>query len=238
MHPLPLDRRLLARDPLDAAAALLGQWLLRREPDGAFTGGRLVEVEAYGGQGVDQSAHGFAGPTPRCAAMFEAPGTAYVYATQGRCVCLNVSVGGETPGAAVLLRALQPLAGIERMRDRRLARLSDGPTRSRLLAGRDHELASGPGRLCLCLDVDRALDGVDLTDASGPLFLARSEPVREPSWTPRIGLNPKSAAYAWAWRAVDPSSPAVSGPRALSHRGPLPRTRDVTDVTHGGAGMP
>jgi DNA-3-methyladenine glycosylase len=217
----PLPRSALEGDVLAVAGALLGQLVVRRERRGALTVGRVVEVEAYGGEGLDQSAHSYRGPTPRCEVMFGPAGHAYVYATQGRCVCLNVCVGGDGSGKAVLLRALEPVAGVARMRERRLVRLASGPTRERLLAGKDHELAQGPGRLCLCLDIDRTLNGVDLTDGSGPLFLAKGEVVTEALWTPRVGLNPASAAYGWWWRAILPGSRSVSSPRG---------TREAVDV--------
>lgn len=215
-HPSPvssLPRRSFVRPVLELAAALLGQLLVRRERSGALTIGRIVETEAYGGVGVDDSAHSFAGPTPRCAVMFGPPGHAYVYATQGRCCCLNVSAAGDGDGRAVLLRAVEPLAGNERMRRRRLARLGDGPTRRLLQDGNDHALASGPGRLCLSFDIDRRLDGSDLTDRDGALFLARGETVDDVLWTPRVGLNPRLQSHGWPWRALDAGSDAVPAPR-------------------------
>jgi len=213
--PLPLPRSLFEADVRQVAVALLGQLVVRRETSGPPSIGRIVEVEAYGGLDLDPSAHSYRGPTPRCEVMFGPAGHAYVYATQGRCCCLNVSAVGDARGQAVLLRALEPVAGAERMRTRRLARLGQGPTRARLTAGYDHELASGPGRLCLCLDVDRSLNGVDLTDGDGPLYLARGEASPPPLWTPRVGLNPKSASHGWPWRALVPGCRAVSPPRTL-----------------------
>ena len=211
----PLPRRFYERPVVELAAALIGQVLVRRRGR-ALLAGRIVETEAYGGEGVDPSAHSFRGPTPRCAVMFGPAGVAYVYSThQGRC-CLNVTAEGDRRGKAVLIRALEPLAGLEVMRALRLAALDDGPTRQRLLAGRaDHELAAGPGRLCLGLAIDRELNGLDLTEASSPLWLAAEPPsARERAarlvWTPRIGLNPASAAFGWSWRALDASSSAVS----------------------------
>jgi DNA-3-methyladenine glycosylase len=218
----PLDRSALEGDVLAVARALLGQLVVRRERRGALTVGRIVEVEAYGGEGLDQSAHSYRGPTPRCEVMFGPAGHAYVYATQGRCVCLNVCAAGDGSGKAVLLRALEPVEGVTRMRKRRLVRLASGPTRERLLAGNDHELAQGPGRLCLCLDVDRTLNGVDLTDGGGPLFLAEGEPASEVLWTPRVGLNPKSEAFGWMWRGLVPGNRAVSPPKGTRGGRPSP----------------
>lgn len=209
----PLSRALCERPVRELAAALLGQRLVRRERGGSLTVGRIVEAEAYDGPAGDDSAHSHRGETPRCATMFGPAGHAYVYATQGRCCCVNVSAGA---GKAVLLRALEPLDGLARMRRRRLARLGDGPTRRRLQSpGGAHELAMGPGRLCLSLAIDRALDGVDLCDPTSPLLLAAGEPVdpAEIVWTPRIGLNPRLASHGWPWRAFVAGSRAVSPPR-------------------------
>lgn len=226
----PLPRAFFERPVVELAAALLGALLVRRLPDGTLLAGRVVETEAYGGRRVDPSAHSFKGPTPRCRVMFGPAGHAYVYATQGRCCCVNVTAEGGADGRAVLLRALEPVLGVERMRAHRLSRLADGPTRARLLAGAAHELARGPGRLCLALDVDRALDGHDLT-AADALWIARPEasgddgaPTPDVRWTPRVGLNPASASFDWRWRAFDAGSRSVSpGPRgARPARAPRP----------------
>jgi DNA-3-methyladenine glycosylase len=225
--PRPLPRAFFEREVLDVARDLVGALLVRRAGR-ALLVARLVEVEAYGGQGVDPSAHSFRGATPRCRVMFGPAGHAYVYTThQGRC-CLNVSVGGDGSGQAVLLRAAEPLAGADTMRAARLAACAAGPTHARLLAGgREHELLSGPARLCLGLAVDRALDGTDLCDAAGPLWLARGARVTRVLWTPRVGLNPRSASCGWLWRTLAVDARAVSAPRrpAGARSAPHPRRR-------------
>jgi len=220
-----LPRAFFERGVLEVARGLLGQLLVRRRGR-ALLVARLVEVEAYGGQGVDPSAHSFRGETPRCRVMFGPAGHAYVYTThQGRC-CLNVSAVGDRSGQAVLLRAAEPLRGAEAMRAARLDGLADGPTRERLLAGgRDHELLSGPARLCLGLRVDRALDGADLCDPDSPLWLARGGPAPRVLWTPRIGLNPASASIRWRWRVLDAASPAAGSPRTSGSARPAPLRR-------------
>lgn len=234
----PLPRRFYQRPVVELAAALIGQVLVRRRGR-LLLAGRIVETEAYGGEGLDPSAHSFRGSTPRCAVMFGPAGHAYVYTThQGRC-CLNVTAEGDRRGKAVLIRALEPLSGLETMRALRLAALDEGPTRARLLAGRaDHELAAGPGRLCLGLAIDRELNGVDLTGARSPLWIAgpgRSGGGSRPSirWTPRVGLNPASASCAWSWRALDVASAAVSPPRGARAGGSkLPRPRACPRPQH------
>lgn len=223
-----LPRGFFERPLLELAEALIGQLIVRRAGQRVLVG-RIVETEAYGGQGIDQSAHSYKGCTPRCAVMFGPAGHAYVYATQGRCFCLNVSAQGDQDGKGVLIRAFEPKAGIATMLKRRLGRLDKGPTRTRLAAGREHELAQGPGRLCICLDINRRLNGTDLTSENSTLFLAQnpedSAAAPDVRWTPRIGLNARSASFGWRWRAIDAKSPAILPGKAATgrHRRPDPR---------------
>ena len=137
------------------ARYLVGKTLIRETARGRITG-RIVETEAY--VLGDASGHGFRGETPRNRSLFLARGHAYVYFIYGLHFALNVS-GGETgEGTGVLLRALEPLEGIELMqRNRKNKNL--------------RELAKGPGRLAEALQIDKRLDGVDLC-VEGPLWLA------------------------------------------------------------------
>lgn len=221
----PLPRAFHERPVVELARALLGQLVVRELGDGRRVVARLVETEAYGGRAVDPSAHSFKGPTPRCEVMFGPAAHAYVYATQGRCCCLNVTAEGSRDGRAVLLRAAEIVEGVEHARAWRLARLKDGPTQRRVAGGaHDHELAAGPGRLCLCLDTDRGLNAVDLTRPGG-LWLARGEGVPDDAvrWTPRVGLNPRSASFGWRWRVFDARSSAVSVGRGAGRAMRAPR---------------
>jgi DNA-3-methyladenine glycosylase len=168
-----LPRKFYARGALEVAPELLGKVLCHRRR-GVLTSGRIVEVEAYLGA-QDPASHAYRGMTERNRAMFGPPGHVYVYFTYGNHFCMNVVTGRDGEASAVLIRALEPLEGIEAMRRRR---------------GRDRmtELASGPGKLAQALAIDRTAYGLDLTRE--PLWIVDdgSEP---PGWVsaPRIGIR-------------------------------------------------
>jgi DNA-3-methyladenine glycosylase len=138
--------------------------------------GRIVEVEAYLGVG-DRAAHSWRGPTDRTRVIFGPPGHAYVYFIYGMYECLNFVAEPEGMAGCVLIRAIEPLAGIATMRRRR-------PTATRI-----EDLASGPGKLTLAMGITRKLNGADLID--GPLQVRRlvDEPPFEIEVTPRIGIR-------------------------------------------------
>ena len=201
-----LPRRFYARDPVTLARALLGQVLVRVLDDGTRLAGRIVETEAYLGI-EDRAAHTFGGRrTPRNAAMWGPAGHAYIYFVYGMHHCMNVVA--ERPGepTAVLLRALEPLEGLDRMRANRALKRPA----ARL---READLCSGPARLAQALQLDRSLDGTDLvTDAS--LFLERGARVAPHHIVagPRIGV-----AYAGEW-AEAPLRFRVSGNPHVSRK--------------------
>ena len=147
--------------------------------------------------------------------MFGPPGMAYVYLVYGMYDCLNVVSGRDGAASAVLVRAVEPLAGIEAMVE---ARRAFAARRARPAASPrgQHDLASGPGRLCAAFSIDRSFSGADLCDPDGVLHLevpAPGDRPAVPAWSPRIGV-----AYAgepWtsiAWRLADLTSPALSAP--------------------------
>jgi len=142
-----LTRRFFSRDPVTVARALLGKKLVR-ELDGDRMSGMVTETEAYLGTS-DSASHAFRGRTPRNAVMFGPAGVAYIYFVYGMHHLLNVVTGKTGEPSAVLIRALDPLEGVERMEF--------------LRGRRGRHLADGPAKLCRALGVDTSLNGWDLT---------------------------------------------------------------------------
>jgi DNA-3-methyladenine glycosylase len=215
------------------APRLLGARLVRTLDDGRVLAGRIVEVEAYAGV-EDAACHAHRGRrTPRNESMYARAGTAYVYFTYGMHFCMNIVCAREGDPHAVLVRALEPVDGLEAMRAHRLAPSRPGKARvgprdgGRQRVVRDADLCRGPANLCKALGIDRALDGIDLFDAAGPLRLVsgglsraeRAAVVR----TPRIGIDSAGAWVARPLRWLLAGHPAVSGPRvaAPGSKGPV-----------------
>jgi DNA-3-methyladenine glycosylase len=186
-------RRFYATDSQTLARRLLGQTLVRILDDGTRLAGVIVETEAYAGV-VDRASHAWNGRrTARNEAMYSRAGTAYVYFTYGMHFCFNVVCGREGVPLAVLVRALEPVEGLETMRRLRCRAPGRGV---KTLTGRD--LCSGPGKLCQALAIDRSFSGIDLT-AHPRLFLERTGRrlhEEQMSNTPRIGIG-----FAGDWAA-------------------------------------
>ncbi len=179
------------------APGLLGRHLVRRLPDGTVCRIRIVETEAY--EPDDPARHSFRGQTPRNASMFADPGHVYVYLVYGIHHAINVVTGPRGHGGAVLLRAGEPLEGLAAMGARR---------------GTDdvRALCRGPGRLAQALEVDRALDGVDLLRSSAlRLEAGHRVPTAGTTSTRRIGVT-AGADTPWRWVETG-SSWATPSPR-------------------------
>jgi DNA-3-methyladenine glycosylase len=171
--------------------------LVRDCPDGR-TAGRIVETEAYVLD--DPASHAYRGPTKRNTAMYLGPYHTYVYKIYGTSWCVNVTSETEGEGAAVLIRALEPLEGLASMEARR------GTTRVR-------DLARGPGRLCQALAIDSGLDGINLLEDQR-LWLAAPPPS-----SIRIGKSRRIGITKAAERLLrfyEKGNPFVSGPKSLS----------------------
>lgn len=177
----------------DAAQRLLGCELVREMP-GCTLRARIVEVEAY--DQADPASHSYRGRTQRNNAMFSGAGHAYVYLIHGIHTCVNVVTGEEGEGAAVLIRAVEPLQGRDEMERRR---------------GRSGvETTNGPGKVCAALNIERSLTGHDL--ALSPLRLIQRPLLTERAITvaPRIGI---SKAVHELRRFYITGNPYVSKPR-------------------------
>ncbi|MDO8549187.1 MAG: DNA-3-methyladenine glycosylase [Ignavibacteria bacterium] len=149
-----LPKSFYTRDVLTVAKELLGKVLIKKE-EGSLLAGKIVEVEAYDGS-IDEAAHTFIGRTKRNEIMFNDGGYFYVYFTYGAHFCCNVVTGKKDHGTAVLIRAAEPLAGIERMSLNRFNKI--------LLSEKEKlNLTSGPGKVCEAFDITREHYGIDLT---------------------------------------------------------------------------
>lgn len=187
MRGRQFDEAFFARSVQDVAVDLLGCVLVVGQ-----CAGRIVEVESYPND--DPASHSFRGPTPRCLTMFGPPGRLYVYRSYGIHWCANVVCEPDGVAGAVLIRALQPLDGLEVMRERR------GTDTDRLLC-------AGPGRLCQALGLTGADDGAVL---GGSRVQLRSGPAPERVVTgPRIGL---SVSQDLPWRRGEAGSRYLSRP--------------------------
>jgi DNA-3-methyladenine glycosylase len=196
-----LSSRFYNRDVILVARELLGMTLVR-VANGSRQEGIIIETEAYKGED-DLACHARSGKTARNAIMYGPPGRVYVYFTYGmhwmlNCVCQEV----DSP-AAVLIRAVRPTRGLDEIAARR-----SGRPRS--------DWTNGPSKLCQAFSIDGALNGADLTDPDGPLFIQKSAlpPAVRIAATPRIGI--KYAPEPWLsipwrfvtdWQDFPPSSP-------------------------------
>lgn len=170
---MPIARSKVPRDTVALARFLLGKIVVRRLPAGTAVG-RIVETEAY--LESDPACHAFRGMTPRNRSLFLEAGHAYVYLCYGTSYMLNVSSEDAGTGSGVLLRALEPISGIEHMH------------RSRESGGL-RNLARGPGRLTAALQVDRRHDGIDLF-RRGPLWIGTDDSAIDSiGQSVRIGLT-------------------------------------------------
>jgi DNA-3-methyladenine glycosylase len=177
---LKIQRSFYAQSTLQVARQLLGKYLVRKHPDGT-TVGKIVETEAYVGP-HDLACHAAKGRTARTEVMFGGPGHAYVYFIYGVYYCLNIVTEEVGHASAVLIRALEPIEGIELMRKRR---------------GLDElrKLASGPGKLCLAMAIDKALNAADMSRGNVLYVEDRGERAAKIVARPRIGVD-----YAGKWK--------------------------------------
>lgn len=206
----PIPRSFYERSSTEVAPDLLDCVLVHVSQEG-ITAGRISETEAYTQD--DEASHAFRGETPRNRVMFGAAGHAYVYFTYGMHYCLNAVTGMGGMGEAVLIRAVEPLCGLELMRTRRglsveaaEIRAKGNPTLRSQLA-----LGAGPARLCQSFGLSLVQNGTDLTTGD-VLWIARSHilgasltsPIRKIVRTPRIGISKAADMLRRYTFATDP----------------------------------
>lgn len=204
--PRPLPRAFYMRHPALVAPELLNKLLVR--DDGRI--GRIVEVEAYAGS-EDPAAHSHRGETARNRTMFGPGGHLYVYFTYGMHWCANAVCGPAGQGHGVLLRAIEPLAGVALMRD------------ARGHPARDRDIGSGPGRLGQAMGITRELDGADLVGGDRGVWIMDDgmPPPADPVAGPRVGIS-KAVELPWRWHVPDRThvSRGRGGPAAPRSRKP------------------
>lgn len=173
MQSKKLKRKFFAQSTLQVAQELLGKYLVLKQ-NGTLLSGKIVETEAYIGKD-DPASHAFGRITPRNRIMYGPPGYAYIYFIYGNHYCLNFVTEKEGFPAAVLIRALEPSGGIEKMSENRNSATAEN-------------LTNGPGKLCQALGIDKKFNGLDVT--SGSLFVEdRNEEVFQIKNSTRIGVR-------------------------------------------------
>lgn len=187
-----LDREFYTGELIPVAKSLLGKVFVKLDGERLFAG-RIVEVEAYDGS-VDAAAHTFIGRTPRNEIMFGIGGYLYVYFTYGMYFCCNVVTGHEGEGKAVLIRAVEPLEGIEFMARNRLKR--ESVSLDLLTIKEFRNLTSGPGKLCQAFNITREDNATDLL--GDKIFILEGEDIKNEDivTSERIGIT-KSVHLPW-----------------------------------------
>ena len=180
---------------LDLCKKLLGKRLVRKDEFGNILSGRIVETEAYPGR-TDKASHSHKGRTGRNGAMFMDPGTAYVYIIYGMYYCFNIS--SKEKGGAVLIRAIEPVSGLDIMQVSRSKKPGKSPLK-RTKPLKDHELCSGPSKLCQALGINKVnSDKMVLTNDDSIIWLENDQDISEEDIvvSTRVGIDGCGAEYA------------------------------------------
>ncbi|UCH64349.1 MAG: DNA-3-methyladenine glycosylase [Ignavibacterium sp.] len=186
---MKLKRAFYTKDVLTVASELLGKVLVKNERGKMFSG-RIVELEAYDGR-TDKAAHTYGGKTKRNEVMFNEGGYLYVYLSYGVHYCCNVVTGTEGTGTAILIRAVEPLEGVERMIMNRFGK-------KKLSEKEMYHLTSGPGKVCKAFGITKGHSGVDLTGDKIYLMDSVLKKDEKIAVSKRIGIT-KSAHLPWRY---------------------------------------
>ena len=193
-----MNHSFFRKDTVELARNLLGCLLVHGTPDGVAAG-MIVETEAYVGA-IDKACHAYQNRSERTEIMYGDGGFAYVYFIYGMHHCFNVVTGSAGEGNAVLIRALEPVIGLDLMRKRRQT-------------NQLQNLCNGPGKVCQALAITKGEYGLDLCDAASPLRLVRfrSIPDNHIASSPRINVAYAEEAAAWPWRFYVKDNLYISG---------------------------
>ncbi|MCL2564081.1 MAG: DNA-3-methyladenine glycosylase [Oscillospiraceae bacterium] len=192
---MSLSRDFFHEPTTTVAQALLGCRLVRREADGSTTAGIIVETEAYCGY-RDPACHSYKGKSERTKAMFGPRGHAYIYLIYGMYYCFNIVSGPPGEPEAVLIRALEPVDGLDQMHARRKT-------------DKRKNLLSGPGKLCMAMDICKNLYGTDLIGDTD-LYLEPAATTPEITASKRINIGYAGEAADYLWRFSVTGNPFVS----------------------------
>ena len=195
---MKMNHSFFRKDTVELARNLLGCLLVHGTPDGVAAG-MIVETEAYVGA-IDKACHAYRNRSERTEIMYGDGGFAYVYFIYGMHHCFNVVTGPAGEGNAVLIRALEPVIGLDLMRKRRQT-------------NQLQILCNGPGKVCQALAITKGEYGMDLCDPAGPLRLVRFRHIPDNRITssPRINVAYAEEAAAWPWRFYVKDNMYVSG---------------------------
>lgn len=180
-----LSREFYCQDGHTVAKGLLGQILVHETPEGK-TAGKIVEVEAYMGA-VDKAAHSYKGRSSRTEIQYGPGGFAYIYFIYGMYYCMNVVANQPEKPEAILIRALEPVEGLELMEQRRKT-------------GKVKNLCNGPGKLCQALGIDKSCYGEDLLGSRLYILPGEEVPEERIEATPRINIDYAEEARDFLWR--------------------------------------
>ena len=198
-----LNPSFFQKETTKVAVALLGCVLNRVTKEGLCLKGRIVETEAYLGL-KDDCCHSFGGrKTERTKVMYQPGGCAYIYFTYGMYYCFNIVTAGINEPEAVLIRAIEPLTGLDIMQKNRTRTLRQGPREI-------HQLTNGPGKLCQALNIDKSLNGELMS--GDKLYVEKGivPALKDIITSPRVGLSPKWNACYWPLRFYIHNNPFVS----------------------------
>ena len=188
-----IDRSFFQRDAVTAAEELIGHYLVRVSEEGV-TRARIVETEAYMGE-IDDAAHSYKGKTERVCVLYGEKGYAYIYLIYGMYNCLNISAGPDGVPQCILIRAAEPVDGIELMSKRRKTE-------------KIRNLCSGPGKLCMAMDITRDIYGEDMVSGVA-LYIEAGEKLPTES-SKRIGIDYAEKCRDKLWRFTAKNSKFVS----------------------------